>query len=150
MQPDRVLSYSRIAQLPLLTEKIINGQESQLFSQALEKSGVLKELEKEGPFTVFLPVDKAMLNLEGISYDEMTMNDLKQFVLAHIVKGRFYSRDFSNTKKLNALNGGVLQIEYFNGKPEINQSRMLLKNVEARNGVLHYIYPTLIRLKNNN
>ena len=44
---------------------------------------------------------------------------------------------------LEALNGQVLRVELANGKLRIDESRLLLKDTEARNGVIHYIYPAI-------
>ena len=39
-----------------------------------------------------------------------------------------------------ALSGSFVEM---NGKLRINQSRLLLKDTETRNGVIHYIYPAI-------
>ena len=141
LQPEKIMSYNRVDQLPLLTGQL-DGQTNQLFSKALQESGLWQDLE-EGPFTVFVPVDQALENLSGVSFEEMSPDMLKQLVSSHIVRGRFFSRDLMELQTLESLNGQVLQVELMNGKLRINQSRLLLKDTEARNGIIHYIYPAI-------
>jgi hypothetical protein len=143
LQPENIMSFDRVAQLPLLTDQL-GTKTNRLFSRALQESGLWQDLEGKGPFTVFVPVDQAIENLSGVSFDDLSPAALKQFASSHIVKGKFLTRDLMEQEKLETLNGGVLQVELLNGTLRINQSRLLLKNTEARNGVIHYIYPAIL------
>ncbi|MHC4206076.1 MAG: fasciclin domain-containing protein [Planctomycetota bacterium] len=142
LQPERIMSYSRVDQLPLLTAQL-SGQTNRLFTKALQECGLWQNLEEEGPFTVFVPVDQAIENLSGVSFEELSPEALKQLVCSHIVRGKFFSRDLMELQTLESLHGQILQVELTNGKLRINQSRLLLKDTEARNGVIHYIYPAI-------
>ncbi|MCP4260960.1 MAG: hypothetical protein GY774_26140 [Planctomycetes bacterium] len=142
LQPERIMSYDRVDQLPLLPD-LLSGQMNRLFSKALRDSGLWQDLEENGPFTVFVPVDQAIENLSGVSFDELSPAVLKQLVSSHIIKGKFFVRDLMERERLENLNGQVLQVGLTNGKLSINQSRLLLKDTEARNGVIHFIYPAI-------
>ena len=142
LRPERIMSYDRVAQLPLLTDQL-GGQMNRLFGEALQESGFWQDLEEEGPFTVFVPVDQAIEALSGVSFDELSPAALKQLVSSHIIRGKFFVRDLMERETLENLNGQVLKVELLNGKLKINQSRLLLKNTEARNGVIHFIYPAI-------
>jgi uncharacterized surface protein with fasciclin (FAS1) repeats len=142
LQPETIMSYNRVDQLPLLTGQL-SGQTNRLFSKALQDSGLWQDLEAEGPFTVFVPVDQAIENMSGVSFDELSPAALKQLVSSHIIRGKFFVRDLMERERLETLNGQVLQVELMNGKLRINQSRLLLKDTEARNGVIHFIYPAI-------
>lgn len=135
LMPERIMSYNRIDQLPLLTDQL-SEQTNRLFSEALRTSGLWQTLAEEGPFTVFVPVDQA---LEALSLDTP-----KQMVSSHIVRGKLFARDLMERDTVETLNGQVLQVELANGKLRVNQSRLLLKDTEARNGVIHYIYPAVV------
>jgi len=144
LRPEKIMSYNRIDQLPLLADKIMNGQSSQLFGKALKESGIWEDLEQEGPFTVFLPVDRAVEDLwDGQSFEELSRTELRRFVSSHIVNGRFFERSLMEQETVQTLNGRILQVEFANGKIRIDQSRLLLKDAEARNGVIHFIYPAI-------
>ncbi len=143
LQPEKIMSYSRVAQLPLLPD-LLGGQTNQLFGRALQESGLRQDLEEEGPFTVFIPVDQAIETLSGVPFEELSPDVLKELVSSHIVRGKFLSRDLMERETLEALNGQVLRVELANGKLRIDESRLLLKDTEARNGVIHYIYPAIV------
>ena len=142
LQPEKIMSYDRVDQLPLLTDQL-SGQTNRLFSKALQESGLWQDLEEEGPFTIFVPVDQALENLSGVSFEELSPEALRQLVSSHIVRGKFFSRDLMDRETVETINGRILQVELTNGKLRINQSRLLLKDTEARNGVIHYIYPVI-------
>jgi hypothetical protein len=142
VQPEKIMSYSRLDQLPLLPDQL-SGQVNRLFSDALRVSGLEEALKGEGPFTVFVPVDHALETMDDVPFEGLSREVLKQLVSSHIVRGRFYSRDLMECDTLKALNGRFLRVELVNGKLKINQTRMLLKDTEARNGVIHYIYPKI-------
>jgi uncharacterized surface protein with fasciclin (FAS1) repeats len=142
IQPETIMSYNRLDQLPLLPDQL-SGQTNRLFSAALQAGSLAEALKTKGPFTVFVPVDQALENLSGVFFEELSPEALEQLVSSHIVRGRFYSRDLMELQTLESLNGQVLQVELTNGKLRINQSRLLLKDTEARNGVIHFIYPAI-------
>ena len=142
LQPEEIMSYSRVDQLPLLTDQL-SGQTNRLFTKALQEGGLWQALEEEGPFTIFVPVDQALETPGGVSFEELSPDALCQLVSSHIVRGKFLSRDLMEQDSVESINGQVLQVELANGRLRINQSRLLLKDTEARNGVIHYIYPAL-------
>ena len=92
LQPEKIMSYSRVAQLPLLPD-LLSGQTNQLFSEALQTCGLWQALKEKGPFTVFVPVDQALEALDDVPLDELSPDVLKQLVSSHIVRGKFFSRD---------------------------------------------------------
>ena len=142
LKPDQILTYDRIDQLPPLSEVILDGEKSKGFEYALKESGFLAELEKKGPFTIFLPVDEAIEKLDK-SLEEMSARQLRKFVQRHIVSGLYSSKDLANEEKLKTLSRNSLQVELLNGKVRVNESRLLFTNKEAQNGIIHFIYPTL-------
>ena len=142
LQPENVMSYDRVAQLPLLTERL-TGQTNRLFGEALRESGLWRTLQDEGPFTVLVPVDQAIKKIGGLSSDKMTPAALKKLVASHIIMGRFLARDLMKIEQLETLSGETLHVELSNGKLKINGSRLLFKDTEARNGVIHFIYPAI-------
>ena len=143
IQPESVMSYDRVAQLPLVTEKLKSDNLS-LFCKALEKTGLWQTLQEEGPFTVFAPVDQALESLEDKLFSDAPLESLKQLLSYHIIPGKYFSKDFIELKSVKTINGYELKIELEYGKLKIDQSRLLFKDVEARNGVIHFIYPAIV------
>ena len=138
----RIYGLCEAAVLVLLTEQL-SGQTSSRFRKALQDSGLWQELGGKGPFTVFVPVDQAIESLSGVSLGEPPPAALKQFVSVHIVRGRLPSRDLMEREELVTLSGQAVKVELVNGKLRVNQSRLLLKNSGARNGVIHYVSPAM-------
>ena len=143
IQPESVMTYDRVDQLPLLTDKL-NSDSLQLFYRALEQTGLLQTLQEEGPFTVFAPVDQAMENLDEELFEDSQSESLKQLLSYHIIPGKFYMRELVERNSIKSLNGYKLKIEKEFGKLKIEQIRLLFKDQEARNGVIHFIYPVIV------
>lgn len=148
LKPDKIMIFDRASQMPVLTKKLsLNKGVCSRYSNALKKTGLWQTLEKEGPFTIFVPVDQALDNIEGTlqdkAVDDLSPTELKQLVSSHIVKGKFYEKDLQGQVPLKTLNGLNLITESINGKVRINGSRLLHADSEAKNGVIHFIYPVI-------
>jgi uncharacterized surface protein with fasciclin (FAS1) repeats len=68
---------------------------------------------------------------------------MKDLLAGHIVRGRLFASDLYDVDELEAINGATIAVEVVNGKLRINGSRVLLTDTEARNGVVHYVYPLM-------
>jgi len=143
IEPESVMTYDRVAQLPLLTDKL-NSDNLSLFRKALEQTGLWQTLQEEGPFTVFAPVDQAMESLDEELFAGAERESLKQLLSYHIVPGKFFSKDLMERESLKSINGYELKIELEYGKLKAHGVRLLFKDVEARNGVIHFIYPAIV------
>jgi len=143
LQPEKIMTYSRTDQLSTLSELIQKGERTQLFAKALEESGVMDDLENDKEYTIFLPVDQAIENLET-PISEMSRRELKKFVSSHIVEQKISTKELMEIEELETINGEDLKVEFFNAKFQINQSRILFKDTEARNGFIHFIYPAIL------
>jgi uncharacterized surface protein with fasciclin (FAS1) repeats len=143
IQPESVLSYDPVMQLPLLTDKL-NSDNLELFRKALEQTGLWQTLMEDGPFTVFAPVDQAMESLDEELFEDAEGESLKQLLSYHILPGKFFTKDLMEHESIKSINGHKLKIELEYGKLKIEQSRLLFKDVGARNGVIHFIYPAIV------
>ncbi|HLS30836.1 MAG TPA: fasciclin domain-containing protein [Flavobacteriaceae bacterium] len=120
----------------------------QLPQQYMELLGEAVE-EGNGPFTVFAPNESAFQDLveeifgeepgvlEDIDQDQMT-----DILNLHVVKNQaLRSEDFSN-QNLNTLGGATIQLDADNNQlidPLGNPSKILIRDFQAANGVLHEI-----------
>lgn len=143
IQPESVMFYDRVAQLPLLTDKL-KSDNLKLFCQGLEQTGLWQTLQEENSFTVFAPVDQAMENLDEKLFENAERESLKQLLSYHIVPGKFFSKDLMEQNSLKSINGYNLAIVLEYGKLNVHGVRILFKDVEARNGVIHFIYPAIV------
>lgn len=143
LQPEKIMSYSREAQLPPLTTQL-ERETTQLFAQALQKSGYWETLSGEEAYTLFVPIDKAIESLKGPNIETLSESALRAFASAHIVPGRHKTEQLQNLDAVTNLAGDPIPIQFENGKLTIDDSRILMKNLESRNGIIHFIYPPLV------
>ena len=114
---------------------------------ALDAAGLVETLKGAGPFTVFAPTDDAFAKLpagtvEGLLKD---IPALKNILLYHVVAGAKVKAEVAVTlKEATMANGGKVDIEFDGTDLFINQSKVIVTDVEASNGVIHVIDTVLL------
>lgn len=61
----------------------------------------------------------------------------------HIVPGRIPTLDLNDHEVLTILDQQTLKVNAENGRIHLEKSRILFKDQNARNGIVHLIYPAL-------
>jgi uncharacterized surface protein with fasciclin (FAS1) repeats len=144
VEPVRIVDYS--ATLPSLTDKL-SSESITRFAEALRSAGLWKTLEGEGPFTVFAPMNEAFDDSAHGAFEEpLAPGDkmkLKNWLSRHIVAGRYLDRDLYDETTLRTIDDQDLHVHVVNGRLLLEDARLLFKNMVARNGVVHIIYPSL-------
>jgi uncharacterized surface protein with fasciclin (FAS1) repeats len=114
----------------------------QTFTRLLEGSRIERELRSETLYTLFAPADIAFAYLPAETLNKLLRAEnhgvLGDLLGYHVVPGKIMSvqlRDFAKAKtaygeSLVITNAGELRIE---------GARLLQKDIEARNGVIHAI-----------
>ena len=135
----------------------IDGKKT--FYLALKMSDMLPVLDKEGPFTVFEPTDAAFTNIpikSLLKNDDINHSHLTSVIKSHIVKGKYKKEDLLYMIKVNngrstltTVNGDILKftLQYGNIKIEDkygNVSKIVNKDVNSKNGVVHIIDKVLL------
>jgi uncharacterized surface protein with fasciclin (FAS1) repeats len=146
IEPETIMSYDRVAQLPLVTDQLSTDKLTS-FTQALKQTGLWQTLQSDGPFTVFAPVDLAFQDLDEQLFLDENRDQLKQWLSYHIIPEKLFSRDLMERDSLRSIHGRDLTVEMENGKLRIGQSRLLFKDKEARNGVIHFVYPVIFPVR---
>jgi len=137
IEPEKVLPYDRTARLPTLAEEL-DSDRLGLFREALQSCGLLEMLEGDGPFTVFAPVDEAM---DLVSTERRA--EQIEWLSDHIVNGKYMEKDLFEPDSIRTITDRELQVRIVNGKIQIEDVRLLFSNKEARNGVIHIVYPAI-------
>jgi len=111
--------------------------------QAAELDGVLSG---EGSFTVFAPTDDAFGKLPegtiaGLLEDIPTLKDI---LLYHVVSGNVFASDVLNLDSAETLQGDTFAIKVMEGKVMVNDSEVIITDIEANNGVIHVIDAVLL------
>ena len=120
---------------------------------AVEKAGLVEDLQGGGPFTVFAPDNDAfealfdLLDVSGL--DDLTANQLRPILLYHVVEGRVISSELPNgfVSTLNEsasinINNAVFTINTATDQLiELGDGTL---NVQANNGVVHIVDTVLL------
>jgi len=120
---------------------------------AVEKAGLVEDLQGGGPFTVFAPDNDAfealfdLLDVSGL--DDLTANQLRPILLYHVVEGRVISSELPNgfVPTLNESASININNAVFTINTETDQLIELgdgTLNVQANNGVVHIVDTVLL------
>ena len=126
-----------------IVEKAVsfNPGEFNTLVEAVIQAELVDVLKSEGPFTVFAPTDAAFAKL-GVDLSTLSKDDLTKILLYHVVPARVFSTDLSNGFVQTA--GGLFVEVDINGDPMINNSKVIIPDVQATNGVIHAIDEVLL------
>ena len=117
-----------------------------VFSEALETTGIIDILRGEGPFTVFVPTDEAFAKLSDNAPGLVANVDvLRDILLYHIVPGHFNSYEIASIGILDTLYGEIVKINLFDDLL-IHGSRVILKDIEVSNGIIHIVESVIVPL----
>jgi transforming growth factor-beta-induced protein len=115
---------------------------------ALEAADLVEALEAEGPFTVFAPTDDAFAALpegtvEGLLADTEA---LTQVLLYHVVDGKVMAAQVIelDEQEVETLSGDNVLVMIDGEAVKINDSQVIIPDVEASNGVIHVIDAVLV------
>jgi uncharacterized surface protein with fasciclin (FAS1) repeats len=113
---------------------------------AVQAAGLVDTLKGEGPFTVFAPTDDAFGKLPAGTVEGL-LNDvpqLKNILLYHVVSGKVMSSDVVGLDSADTVLGQPISISVEDGKVMINDSQVVIPDIEASNGVIHVIDAVLL------
>ncbi len=107
---------------------------------ALEKTGLAQTLQGPGPFTVFAPTNAAFAALPAGTLDGLPPEALTNILAYHIAGGRMAAADLAGVATLLTTQGSDLAVTVGpDGTVKINEATVVVRDVEASNGVLHVI-----------
>jgi uncharacterized surface protein with fasciclin (FAS1) repeats len=110
---------------------------------AADAAGLVGVLGGKGPFTVFAPTDEAFSNLPGGTVESLLKPENKQQLINilkyHVVAGRVYDDEAVKAGSASTLLGKSLQFSVTANGPKVNDAKIVSKNVNASNGVIHVI-----------
>jgi uncharacterized surface protein with fasciclin (FAS1) repeats len=115
---------------------------------AVIEADLVTALKGDGPFTVFAPTDEAFANLpdgvlEGLLADK---EQLANVLLYHVVSGKVMASDVvtMDGAEVGTLLGENIEISIEGGNVYINDSQVVVTDIEASNGVIHVIDTVLV------
>ena len=113
---------------------------------ALGAAGLVDTLKGEGPFTVFAPTDDAFAALPAGTVEAL-LNDiptLTSILLYHVVSGKVMASDVVTLSSAPTVLGKDLKVMVSGGKVMINNSQVIITDIQASNGIIHVIDAVLL------
>ena len=113
---------------------------------ALTEAGLVETLQGEGPFTVFAPTDDAFNLLPAGTIESLLANIplLTDILLYHVIDGKVMAADAVKLDSAEMVSGQMVTIRVEGDKVFINDSQVILTDIEASNGVIHVIDAVLL------
>ncbi len=113
---------------------------------AVTAADLVDTLKSEGPFTVFAPTDDAFAALpegtvEALLNDIPTLTDI---LLYHVVGGEVMAADVVALSSADTALGKPISISADGGMVKINDSNVIITDIQASNGVIHVIDAVLL------
>ncbi|WP_276501159.1 fasciclin domain-containing protein [Terrimonas pollutisoli] len=120
-----------------------------LFSKGIKLADLEGKLNEIGPFTILGPVNLALSRLMSMTYDQLlepgNKNKLVDFLSGYIISGKKMLADFRNDQRLSTLQGKMVTTTIKNGDIHINGAKILAKDRQGANGVIHLLGGTYIQ-----
>jgi uncharacterized surface protein with fasciclin (FAS1) repeats len=116
---------------------------------SLVKTAGLAETLSGGTYTVFAPTNDAFTELfKTVDPAKLSVADIKNILLYHVVAARVFSPELSNGE-VTMANGGKVTIDLTSGVAVKGKSnsvapKVIIANVMATNGVIHAIDKVLL------
>jgi len=113
---------------------------------AVQAAGLVDTLKGPGPFTVFAPTDSAFAKLpEGtipaLLADVPALTDV---LLYHVVAGKVMAADVVTLDAAETVGGKSVAISVVGDHVRVNESLVVLTDIETTNGVIHVIDTVLL------
>lgn len=118
--------------------------------EALKAADLVDALKGKGPFTVFAPTDDAFEKLGKDKINELLKPEnkemLKDILTYHVFNGKVLSQDAKKLdgKEINMLNNKKAKIEVKGNCLYIDGAKVIVTDINAKNGVIHVIDTVMI------
>ena len=113
---------------------------------ALQAADLDTVLSEDGPFTVFAPTDDAFAKLPEGTVESLleTIPELKNILLYHVVSGNVLAADVVSLESAETLLGQSISISVTGDVVKINDSQVIITDIQGTNGTIHVIDTVLL------
>jgi uncharacterized surface protein with fasciclin (FAS1) repeats len=141
-----IVATSALAQDSDIVDTAVADGRFTTLATALTEAGLIETLKGEGPFTVFAPTDDAFAalpagTLEGLLADKEALTNV---LLYHVVAGKVMAADVVELDSADTVLGKPVGIIVQDGNVFVNDSQVIITDIETSNGVIHVIDAVLI------
>jgi uncharacterized surface protein with fasciclin (FAS1) repeats len=127
---------------PALPDIVQTAKDAGIFTTlvaALEATGLDQALAEPGPFTVFAPTDEAFAALGIPPADLLANPDLSNILAYHVTEGRLNAAEVVANDRITTLLGEDVRVSVVDGEVFINDSKVIVADFKAENGIIHVI-----------
>ena len=135
----------------MLPETVVDVVVSSNIHNTLEAAVIAADLagtlSGTGPFTVFAPTDAAFAALPAGTIESLLADpsgDLADILKYHVVAGKAFSNNLSNGQEISTILGKNITVTINANGVFINDAKVTMANIEAKNGVVHIIDAILL------
>jgi transforming growth factor-beta-induced protein len=138
----------RVLLPPTVVDIALNNSNFSILVSAVVKAGLVTELNKMGPFTVFAPTNDAFqklftdLKVTGIA--DLTPEQLTPILLYHVVSGNNVSSGLANGNVPTLLSGKNITVNVGKAVVLNGSTNVSYTDVQGANGVVHVIDKVLL------
>ena len=120
-----------------------------LLLKALEVTGLDKELDKEGPLTLLAPTDEAFKRMSQEEIQALLEDKeyLAELLLHHVIDGAVKINDAVAREVIVSMEGQELFFYRRDTGTFVNDSKIIMADIEATNGIAHVIDTVLFPMK---
>ena len=120
---------------------------------AVKAADLVDALSGSQPLTVFAPTDAAFEKIDPLTMDSLldpaNRDQLKAILTYHVVAGRVKAADAYGLNSSKSLQGQRLNLNLRGETPTINNSKLVVTDIECSNGVIHVIDEVLLPASKN-
>ena len=131
-----------------IVETAVSNGSFKTLVAAVTAAGLGETLSSKGPFTVFAPVDAAFAALPSGTVETLVKPESKEkltgILTYHVLAGKVLSSDLTDGMVAKTVNGEEVTIRLKDGKVFVNDSEVVIADVETSNGIVHDIDKVLM------
>ncbi|WP_022835984.1 fasciclin domain-containing protein [Salisaeta longa] len=126
-----------------ITERATITPQVQVLVQAIAAAGLGDDLNGDGPFTVFAPIDDAVnaLTVDALLDNTNLLGSILQY---HVAAGETTSGELSDGQTITTLQGDELTIAIDGETVRVNGATVVAVDIPSSNGVIHLIDRVLL------
>lgn len=111
--------------------------------KGLKAADLEDSLNELGPFTIFAPINLAFGKMASGSFEDLLKPGnkltLSGILTYHVLPAKKMLKDFRNGQTLVTVNGKEVSVTVNDGEVRINGAKILAKDRQGSNGVIHSI-----------
>lgn len=118
-------------------------------TSALKATGLAESLQKQGPFTVFAPTDRAFAALTKGSLNRLLLPEnretLTRILMYHLIRGKLTARELQSGEVKTVEGSPVnIKVNSATNQVRVNDASVIQPNMQASNGVIHAVNEVLL------